>query len=105
MPLLLAGGVGCAAGVAGVRALLVLPESAAGAGAGWAAGAGADDATGAVAAGVRALEVLPLLPAAGGAVPELLVAAGVLPVADVASAAAFDLRAGVSVGVGAGGGV
>src|SRR3984957_2228274 len=99
MPLLLAGGVGCAAGVAGVRALVVLPEFAAGAGAGLAAGAGADDARGAVAAGVRALEVLPLLPAAAGAVPELLVAAGVLPVAGVASAAAFDLRAWLAVGV------
>lgn len=90
MPLLLAGGVCWAAGVAGVRALVVLPEFA-GAGAGLAAGVGADDDAGAVATGVRALEVLPLLPAAAGAVPVLLVAAGVLAVAGVASAVAFAL--------------
>jgi hypothetical protein len=87
IPLLLAG-TGCAAGVAGVRALVVLPEFAAGAGAGLAAGVEADDGAGAVVAGVRALEVLPLLPAAAGAVP-LLAAAGL---AGVVSAAAFDLR-------------
>jgi hypothetical protein len=91
MPLLLAGGVCWAAGVAGVRALVVLPEFAAGAGAGLAAGVGADDDAGAVATGVRALEVLPLLPAAAGAVPVLLVAVGVLAVAGVASAVAFAL--------------
>ena len=77
--------------MAGVRALVVLPEFAAGAGAGLAAGVGEDDAAGAVAAGVRALEVLPLFPAVAGAVPALLVAAGVLAVAGVVSPAAFAL--------------
>ena len=69
----------------------MLPEFAAGVGAGLAAGVGADDAAGAVAAGVRALDVLPLLPAAAGAVPPLVVAAGVPAVAELASEAAFAL--------------
>jgi hypothetical protein len=56
-----------------------------------AAGVEADDDAGAVAAGVRALEVLPLLPAAAGAVPALLAGAGVLAEVPVAAVAAFDL--------------